>query len=60
MSMASFHSSVFIVNSKDISIFVLIVELLKFEQGNVCWIYIMKTNTLEDKIGYIMRYFIVF
>ena len=51
------HSSVFIVKRKHISIFVLIVE---FEQANVCWVHIKKTNTFEDKIGYIMRYVVVF
>ena len=28
----------------------------EFEQTNVCWVHIEKTNTAEDKIGYIMRY----
>ena len=51
------HSNVFIVNCEHISSFVLIVE---FEQANVCWVHIEKTNTFEDKIGYIMRYVAVF
>ena len=32
----------------------------EFEQTNVCWVHIEKTNTSEDKIGYIMRYVEVF
>ena len=51
------HSSVFTVNCEHISSFVLTVE---FEQANVCWVHIEKTNTFEDKIGYIMRYVAVF
>ena len=51
------HSSFFIVNCKDISIFVLIVE---FEQGNICWVHIEKSNTFEDEIRYIMCYVVVF
>ena len=38
------HPSVFIVNCEHISGFVLIVE---FEQANVYWVYIEKTNTFE-------------
>ena len=45
------HSSVFIVSCEHISNFILIV---KFEQANVCRVHIEKTNTFEDKIGYIM------
>ena len=45
------HSSIFIVNCEHISSFVLIIE---FEQANVCWVHIEKTNTFEGKIGYIM------
>ena len=55
------HSSFFIVNCKHIYNFFTIV---KFEQPNVCWVHIEKTyektNTFEDKIGYIMRYVVVF
>ena len=51
------RSSVFIVNCEHISNFVLIVD---FEQVNVCWVHIEKTNTFEDKIGYNMRYEVVF
>ena len=51
------HSSVFIVNCKQISSLVLIIE---FAQANVSWVYIEKINTFEDKIGYIMRYVAVF
>ena len=51
------HSNVFIVNCEYISSFALIVE---FKQANVCWFHIEKTNTSEDKIGYIMRYVAVF
>ena len=40
-----------------ISNFVLIVE---FEQVNVCWFHIEKTNTFEYKIEYVMRYVVVF
>ena len=49
--------SVFIVNREYISNLVLIVD---FEQKNVCWLYTEKTNTFKDRIGYIMRYVIVF
>ena len=51
------RSSVFIVNCKHISNFLLIVD---FEQANVCLIHNEKTNTFEDKIGYIMRYVVLF
>ena len=51
------HSSVFIVNCEHISNFALIAE---FEKTNVCWVHIEKTNTFENKIGYIMRYVAVF
>ena len=47
------RSSVFIVNCKHISNFVLIVD---FEQANVCLVHIEKANIFEDKIGHIMRY----
>ena len=45
------------VNCELISNFLLIVD---FEQANVCWVHIEKINTFEDKIGYIMRYVVVF
>ena len=48
---------VFIVNCEHISNIVLIVD---FEQANVCWVYIEKINTFEDKNGYTMRYAAVF
>ena len=51
------HSSVFTVNFKYISSFVLILEL---EQTNVCWVHIEKTKTLAEKIRYIMDYVAVF
>ena len=51
------HSSLLIVNCEYISDFVLIVD---FEQANVYWDHIEKTNTFEEKIEYIMRYFAVF
>ena len=51
------HSSVFIVNCKDISIFVLIFE---FEQVNVCRVHMEKSNTFEGKIAYTMRHVVVF
>ena len=51
------RSSVFIVNCEHISVFVLLVD---FEQANVCWVHIEKTNVFEDKIGYIMRYVVAF
>ena len=47
----SHRSSVFIVNFEHVSKFVIIFN---FEQANVCWVE--KTNTFENKIGYIMRY----
>ena len=51
------RSSVVIVSCEHISNFFLIVD---FEQPNICWDHIEKTNTLEGKIGYIMRYVVVF
>ena len=48
---------VFIVNCEHISNIVLIVD---FEQANVCWVYIEKINTFEDKNEYTMRYAAVF
>ena len=51
------HSSVFIVNCEHFSNFALIVD---FEQAKVCWVYIEKRNTFEDKIWYIMRYVAIF
>ena len=27
--------------------------------SNVCWVHIEKTNTFDDKIGYLIRYFVV-
>ena len=42
-------TSVFIVKCGHISNFVLIVD---FEQGNVCLVYIEKSNTFEDNIGH--------
>ena len=50
-------NGVFIVNCEHISNIVLIVD---FEQANVCWVYIEKINTFEDKNGYTMRYVAVF
>ena len=50
------RSGVFMVNCEHISHFALIVN---FQQANVCWVYIEKTNTFEDKIEY-MRYVVVF
>ena len=50
-------SSVFVLNSEHISNFVLIVD---FEQTNICWVYVEKTNTFADKIGYsicLLQYF---
>ena len=44
--------SIFIVNCKHISNFVLIVD---FEQANVCLVHIEKANIFEDKIGHIMN-----
>ena len=46
------RSSVYVVKCKHISNFLLIID---FEQAKVCWIYIEKINTFEDKIRYIMR-----
>ena len=50
-------TSVFIVSCEHISDFVLITDC---EQANVCWVHTEKINTFEDKIGYIMRYVVVF
>ena len=30
------------------------VLIVDFEQAKVCWVYIEKTNTFEDKIGYVV------
>ena len=51
------RSPVFISNCEHISDFVLIID---FEQANVFLVHIEKANTFEDKIGYIMRYVVVF
>ena len=37
--------------------FVLVID---FEQASVCMVHIEKAITFEDKIGYIMRYVVVF
>ena len=37
-----------------------IIQALFFEQANVCLVHIKKAITFEDKIGYIMRYVVVF
>ena len=50
------RSSLLIVNCEYISDFL----IADFEQANVCWDHIEKTNTFEEKIEYIMRYFAVF
>ena len=47
------RSSVFIVNCKHISNFLLIIA---FEEAKICWVYIENINTFEDKISYIIRY----
>ena len=51
------RSSAFIFNCEHVSNFVRIVD---FEQVNVCWVHIKNIITFEDKIGYIMRYVVVF
>ena len=51
------RSGVFIVNCEHISVFTLIIDS---EQESLCWIFLKKTKTFEDKIGYIMRYVTVF
>ena len=51
------YSRVFIVKCEQITSFVLTVE---FEQANLCWVLIEKTNSFEDKIGYIIRYIVGF
>ena len=50
------RSSVYIVNCKHISDFLLIVD---FEQANVFWVHIEKINTFEDKIIHTIRYVVV-
>ena len=55
MSVASF--SAFIVNCEHNSNFVPVID---FEQANVCLVYIEKVITFEGKIGYIVRYVVVF
>ena len=50
------RSSVYIVNCKHISNFLLIVD---FEQANVFWVHIEKINTFEDKIIHTIRYVVV-
>ena len=44
-----------IVNNKNN--FVLIIY---FEQTNICWVHIEKSNTFEDKIEFIMCYVVIF
>ena len=39
-------------------VFIVNCELFH-EQANVCWVYIEKTTTFEDKIGCIMHYVVV-
>ena len=51
------RSNIFIANCEHISNFVLIID---FEQANDCLVYIENKITFEDKIGYIMRYVVVF
>ena len=34
--------------------------IVEFELANVCWVYIEKTNTFEDKTEYIMRNIVLF
>ena len=46
-----------IVSCEHISNLVLIID---FEQASVCLVHIEKTITFEDKIGYIIRYVVVF
>ena len=48
--------SIYIVNCQHISYFLLIID---FEQAKFCWVHIEKINTFEDKIRYIIRYFVV-
>ena len=50
-------SDTFIVNCEHTSNFVLFADV---EQANVCWVHIENKNTFKDKIGYIMRYLVVF
>ena len=47
----------FIGTCADISLFVLIAG---FERANVWWVHVEKSNNFNDKIGYFMRYFVVF
>ena len=49
--------SVFNVNCEHISDLFLIID---FEQANVCWAHVEKTETFEEKIRCIMRYVVVF
>ena len=49
--------SIFIPNCEHISNFVLIIG---FEEANGCLVYIENAITFEGKIGYIMRYVVVF
>ena len=51
------RSGVFIFNCEHISFLVLIAD---FERANACWVHIEKANTFEDKVVYIMSYFVVF
>ena len=36
------------------------VVIADFERANVCWCHIENTSTFDDKIGYTMRYFVLF
>ena len=49
-------SSVYIVNCEHISNFPLIID---FEQAKVCWVYIEKVDTFEDKISMYIMYYVV-
>ena len=49
---------VFIVICEHISLFVQIAGSQR--ASNVCWVHIEKKNTFDKKIGYLMRYFVVF
>ena len=51
------RSGVIIVHCEHISHFALIAD---FEQEHLYWIYIERTKTFEDKIGYIIRYVVGF
>ena len=49
-----------IFNVNDVNRIPNFVLIIDFDQANIFLVHIEKANTFEDKIGYIMRYVVVF